>query len=42
MNQLVSFRYEDYFSQPGWQRVLPVEPPLSDWLAEREEILALG
>jgi hypothetical protein len=40
MNDLVSFRYEDYFSTPGWEQILPVDPPLKDWLAEREVILS--
>ena len=40
MNQLVSFRYEGYFSKPGWRQLLQVDPPLKDWLEERENLLS--
>ena len=40
MNELVSFRYEEYFATPDWEQVLPVDPPLRDWLVEREDILS--
>lgn len=40
MNELVSFRYEEYFSAQNWEQILPAHPPLSDWLAEREKILS--
>jgi len=40
MNQLVSFRYEGYFSKPGWRQLLQVDPPLKGWLEERENLLS--
>ena len=40
LNQLVSFRYEGYFSKPGWRQLLQVDPPLKDWLEERENLLS--
>ena len=40
LNDLISFRYERFFSNPDWQDMIRVEPPLKDWLAEREGILA--
>ena len=40
INELVSCRYEQFFSKPNWRDMIPVEPPLKDWLAEREGILA--
>jgi hypothetical protein len=40
LNDLVSFRYEDFFSQPNWRDMIPVEPPLKEWLNERESVLA--
>jgi len=40
INELISCRYERFFSKPNWRDMIPVEPPLKDWLAEREGILA--
>jgi hypothetical protein len=40
LNQMVSFRYEGFFSKPGWQELIQVDPPLKDWLEEREKSLA--
>jgi len=40
LNEVISFRYERFFSKPDWQDVIRVEPPLKDWLTEREAILA--
>jgi hypothetical protein len=40
LNDLISFRYEQFFSKPNWQDIIQVEPPLKGWLAEREGILA--
>ena len=40
INELVSCRYERFFSNQNWRDMIPVEPPLKDWLAEREGILA--
>ena len=40
INELVSCRYEQFFSKPNWRDIIRVEPPLKNWLAEREGILA--
>jgi hypothetical protein len=40
INELVSCRYEQFFSKPNWRETIHVESPLKDWLAERENILA--
>lgn len=40
MNELVSFRYEGFFSKPDWQELIQVQPPLKDWLEKRERWLA--
>jgi len=40
INELITLRYEDFFSKPNWRDKIQVEPPLEDWLAEREAILA--
>ncbi len=40
LNELVSFRYERFFTKPGWRDILQVDPPLNDWLDEREKQLA--
>jgi len=40
LNELVSFRYERFFTKPGWRDFLQVDPPLNDWLDEREKQLA--
>lgn len=42
MNQLISFRYEQYFTKPDWQIILPAEPHIGEWLSQREKILTLG
>jgi hypothetical protein len=40
LNQLVSCRYEGLFSKPDWQGLIQVEPPLLDWIEERESLLS--
>ncbi len=40
INELTSCRYERFFSNPNWRDTIPMEPPLINWLAEREGILA--
>lgn len=40
INELITLRYEGFFSKPNWRDKIQVEPPLEDWLAEREAILA--
>lgn len=40
LNQLVSFRYERFFSKPGWLDSIQVDPPLKDWLKQREKLLS--
>jgi hypothetical protein len=40
LNQLVSFRYERFFSKPDWQELIQVESPLLDWIEERESLLS--
>ena len=42
LNELVSIRYEQYFSKLDWQDMILVEPPLKDWLEERINLLARG
>jgi hypothetical protein len=42
LNDLITLRYEQFFSKPNWQDIIQVEPPLRDWLAERESTLARG
>lgn len=41
-NRLVSARYDDYrfFWQADWQNILPMRPPISDWLPAQIEALA--
>jgi len=40
LNQLVSFRYEGFFSKPDWRELIQVDPPLIGWLEERENLLS--
>lgn len=40
LNDLISFRYEQFFTNPDWQEVIRVDPPLQGWLDERSKILA--
>jgi hypothetical protein len=40
LNQLVSCRYEGFFSKPDWQGLIQVEPPVLDWIEERESLLS--
>ena len=40
MNQLVSLRYESFFSKSGWPNILQVEHPLKKWLEERIDYLS--
>ncbi len=40
LNQMVSFRYEGFFSKPDWQDLIQVDPSLKDWLKERENLLS--
>ena len=35
LNELVSFRYEEFFTNPNWQEEIQVKEPLQSWLAER-------
>lgn len=35
LNELVSFRYERFFTNPNWQDVILVKEPLKGWLEER-------
>ena len=42
LNDLISFRYEQFFSKSNWQDIIQVEPPLKDWIAEREGVLTKG
>jgi hypothetical protein len=35
LNELVSFRYERFFTNPNWQDAIQVKEPLKGWLAER-------
>ena len=42
LNDLITLRYERFFSKSNWQDIIQVEPPLKDWLAEREGVLARG
>ncbi len=39
LNELISFRYEEFFSQPNWRDMIRVESPLKEWLDDREGIL---
>jgi len=41
LNELVSCRYEGYFSKPDWRELIQVDPPLIEWLEERENLLSL-
>lgn len=40
MNDLVSFRYEEFFTRHNWEQILPAHPPLKDWLTGRLDILS--
>jgi hypothetical protein len=40
LNDLVSFRYEDFFSDPDWEQIIPAHEPLKSWLAEHVRLLA--
>ncbi|MFC1923200.1 hypothetical protein ACFLY4_07920 [Chloroflexota bacterium] len=42
LNDLITLRYEQFFSKPNWQDIIQVEPPLKDRLTEREGVLARG
>ena len=42
LNELITLRYEQFFSKPNWQDIIQVELPLKDWLAEREGVLSWG
>jgi hypothetical protein len=35
INELVSIRYEDFFSHPAWQDQIQVDGPLKEWLEDR-------
>jgi hypothetical protein len=35
INEFISLRYEDFFSDPAWQDQIQVDGSLKDWLAER-------
>jgi hypothetical protein len=38
INELVSFRYEDFFTDPNWQEVIQVKEPQKSWLKERQHL----
>ena len=40
INELVSFRYEDFFTDPNWQAVIQVKEPQKSWLEERQHLFA--
>ncbi|UCF26958.1 MAG: hypothetical protein JSW42_09925 [Chloroflexota bacterium] len=40
LNELVSFRYENFFTEPDWQEQIQVDPPLHSWLDERFKVLS--
>jgi len=40
LNELVSCRYEGCFSKPNWRELIQVDPPLIEWLEERENLLS--
>ena len=40
LNELITFRYEQYFTKPEWRDLILVDPPLKDWLEQRKKLLA--
>jgi hypothetical protein len=38
INELVSFRYEDFFTDPNWQEVIQVKEPQKSWLKEKQHL----
>jgi hypothetical protein len=38
INELVSFRYEDFFTDPNWQEVIQVKEPQKSWLKKRQHL----
>jgi len=40
LNELITFRYERFFTKPDWQEMIQVDPPLRAWLDERSNVLA--
>jgi len=38
INELVSFRYEDFFTDPNWQEVIQVKEPQKSWLEDRQHL----
>jgi hypothetical protein len=40
LNELISFRYERFFSRPDWQEQIQVDPPLQSWLKEKSNVLS--
>ena len=39
LNELISCRYEGYFSNPDWRELIQVDAPSIEWLEERENLL---
>ncbi|MBN1286341.1 MAG: hypothetical protein JXB47_13165 [Anaerolineae bacterium] len=35
VNELISFRYEEFFKDPNWAGVCPAQEPLASWLSAR-------
>jgi hypothetical protein len=40
LNDLVSFRYEDFFSDPDWEQMIPAREPLKSWLDKHLTLLS--
>jgi hypothetical protein len=38
INDLVTCRYESFFSDPDWQQAIQVAEPLKSWLEERQHL----
>jgi hypothetical protein len=35
LEELVTFRYEDFFERPEWKKKIPSEEPLKQWISEK-------
>ncbi len=35
LEELVTFRHEGFYNDPGWIRKMPAKAPLKEWIAER-------
>jgi hypothetical protein len=42
INELISFRYEDFFTDPNWHEVIQVKEPLKSWLQERQHLFKIA